>query len=63
MPRSVKGAKLAIPTWPENQRGEKDTDFNDLALSHGQAHVKTCIGRAAPPAKEKRCLPKAVKPS
>ena len=32
--RSVK-AKLAIPTWPENQRGEKDTDFNDLALSHG----------------------------
>ena len=49
--RSVK-AKLAIPTWPENQRGEKDTDFNDLALSQGQAHVKTCIGRAAPPAEE-----------
>ena len=49
--RSVK-AKLAIPTWPENQRGEKDTDFNDLALSQGQAHVKTCIGRAAPPVEE-----------
>ena len=46
------GAKLAIPTWPEDQRGEKDTDFNDLALSQGPAHVKTCIGRAALPAKE-----------
>ena len=49
--RSFK-AKLAIPTWSEDQRGEKDTDFNDLALSQGQAHVKTCIGRAAPPAEE-----------
>ena len=49
--RSVK-AKLAIPTWPEDQRGEKDTDFNDLALSQGPAHLKTCIGRAALPAEE-----------
>ncbi len=46
-------AKLAIPTWPENQRGEKDTDFNDLALSQGQPHVKTCIGRAVPPVEGK----------
>ena len=29
------GAKLAIPSWLENQRNEKETDFNDLALSHG----------------------------
>ena len=50
--RTVK-AKLAIPTWPENQRGEKDTDFNDLALSQGQPHVKTYIGRAAPPVEGK----------
>ena len=48
------GAKLAIPTWPENQRGKKETDFNDLALSHGQARVKTCINRAAPPEKEEK---------
>ena len=26
------GAKLSIPTWPVNNRGEKDTDFNDLCL-------------------------------
>ena len=50
--RSVK-AKLAIPTWPEKQRGEKDTDFNDLALSHGPAHITTCISRAARPSEEK----------
>ena len=50
--RSVK-AKLAIPTWPEKQRGEKDTDFNDLAISHGPAHITTCIGRAARPLEEK----------
>jgi putative DNA primase/helicase len=50
--RSVK-AKLAIPNWPENQRGKKDTDFNDLALSHGPAHIMTCIGRAARPLEEK----------
>ena len=46
------GAKLAIPTWPEDQRGEKDTDFNDLALSQGPAHVKTCIEQAAKPRQE-----------
>ena len=50
--RSVK-AKLAIPTWPENQRGEKDTDFNYLGLRHGPAHITTCIGRAARPSEEK----------
>ena len=50
--RSVK-AKLAIPNWPENQRGEKDTDFNDLGLRHGPAHITTCIGRAARPSEEK----------
>ena len=48
------GAKLAIPTWPDNQRGKKETDFNDLALSHGQARVKTCINMAAPLEKEEK---------
>ena len=56
--RSVK-AKLAIPTWLEKQRGENDTDFNDLALSHGPAHITTCIGRAARPLEEK--MPKEVR--
>ena len=46
------GAKLAIPSWLENQRNEKETDFNDLALSHGSAQVKTCINRATPQEKE-----------
>ena len=46
------GGRLAVPTWLDNQRGKKETDFNDLALSHGQARVKTCINRAAPPEKE-----------
>ena len=50
--RSVK-ANLAIPTWPENQRGEKDTDFNDLGLGHGTAHITPCIARAARPSEEK----------
>ncbi|MEC8393550.1 MAG: toprim domain-containing protein, partial [SAR324 cluster bacterium] len=48
------GGRLAVPTWPDNQRGKKETDFNDLALSHGQARVKTCINRAAPPEKEEK---------
>ena len=46
------GGRLAVPTWPDNQRGEKDTDFNDLALSHGPAQVKICINRATAQEKE-----------
>lgn len=39
------GAKFAVPVFGED-RGEKDTDFNDLARTHGLDAVKACIARA-----------------
>jgi putative DNA primase/helicase len=39
---------LAIPTFPDN-RGSKDSDFNDLARLSGQEAVRTCIEAAAIP--------------
>jgi len=40
------GGLLAVPLFPEN-RGPKDTDFNDLARLAGPEAVKSCIDRAA----------------
>ncbi len=43
--RAVNGT-LAIPAFPDN-RGPKDTDFNDMARVSGAAAVKACIDQAA----------------
>jgi putative DNA primase/helicase len=39
---------LAIPIFPDN-RGSKDTDFNDLAMLEGPEVVRACIESAALP--------------
>jgi len=46
--KSINGL-LAVPTFPDN-RGIKDTDFNDMALLTGLEAVKACIEAAAMPA-------------
>ncbi|RII26682.1 MAG: DNA primase [Geobacter sp.] len=44
--RAVNGL-LAVPSFPDN-RGAKDTDFNDLAKLAGAEAVKVCIEDATP---------------
>ena len=39
-------AKLAVPVWPKDRRGDADTDFNDLLLLDGPQAVRNCIERA-----------------
>jgi putative DNA primase/helicase len=46
--KSINGL-LAVPTFPDN-RGIKDTDFNDLARLAGLEAVRDCIESAAMPA-------------
>jgi phage/plasmid primase-like uncharacterized protein/RecA-family ATPase len=41
------GARLAVPAFP-GHRGEKDTDFNDLARLLGPGCVRECIQAAKP---------------
>jgi phage/plasmid primase-like uncharacterized protein/uncharacterized protein (DUF927 family) len=36
------GGQVAVPVW-SGKRGEKDTDFNDLALSEGRAAVRRIL--------------------
>jgi putative DNA primase/helicase len=45
--RAINGL-LAIPVFPDT-RGEKDTDFNDLAKLTGPKAVKACVEAAAKP--------------
>ncbi len=45
------GAYLAIPEFPRD-RGDKDTDFNDMARLYGLESVKTCIENASKVTKE-----------
>ena len=40
--RSV-GAAVVVPLWSGKQRGEKDTDFNDLSRTEGRAAVRRII--------------------
>ena len=40
------GGYLAVPEWFPHDRGDKDTDFNDLHQLAGLAAVKACIDRA-----------------
>lgn len=40
------GGYLAMPEWFPHERGDKDTDFNDLHQLAGLAAVKACIDRA-----------------
>ena len=45
-------AKIVIPVWSKD-RGEKETDFNDLLKSEGPHSIKTCFEKAGRPLEEK----------
>ena len=45
-------AKIAIPVWSK-ERGEKDTDFNDLFNSEGPQSINNCFEKAGRPLEEK----------
>ena len=45
------GGYLAVPNFPNN-RGEKDSDFNDMARMYSLESVKACIENASKVTKE-----------
>ena len=44
-------AKIAVPLWSK-ERGEKDTDFNDLFKSEGPQSIRNCFEKAQGPLEE-----------